>query len=114
MICDPGFFDPVASKGFTRTVSLLFATLAGRSIGVAAKGLKATVARDPDRVPTGSGSSIGAGHWTVVSEEKSRRRKLETDERARIGCDPFRQGRNLPDETGTGRSGIRASIHKTQ
>src|SRR6267154_1795015 len=35
----PGFFDPVASKGFTSAVSLLFATLAERAISVAAKGL---------------------------------------------------------------------------
>jgi hypothetical protein len=35
----PVFFVSVASKGFSRTVSLLFATLVGRSINVAAKGL---------------------------------------------------------------------------
>jgi len=34
-------FVSVASKGFSLGVSLLFATLAGRSIGVAAKGVKA-------------------------------------------------------------------------
>jgi hypothetical protein len=34
------YFVSVASKGFSETVSLLFATLAGRSISVAAKGLK--------------------------------------------------------------------------
>src|SRR6266478_3753697 len=37
--CTPLFFVSVASKGLTPTVSLLFATLAGRSISVAAKGL---------------------------------------------------------------------------
>jgi hypothetical protein len=36
----PLFFVSVASKGFSQTVSLLFATLAGRSIRVAAKGLR--------------------------------------------------------------------------
>ena len=43
----------------------MFATLAWRSISVAAKGLKAMVERDPDRV--------GAGVWTVVREEKNGR-----------------------------------------
>jgi len=43
----------------------LFATLAGRSISVAAKRLRGMVERDPDRV--------GAGEWTVVSEEKDGR-----------------------------------------
>ena len=57
----PVFFVSVASKGLSQAVSLLFATLAGRSISVAAKGLKATVGDDSDRVPTGSGSLIGAG-----------------------------------------------------
>ena len=35
----PLFFVSVASKGLSHTVSLLFATLAGRSISVAAEGL---------------------------------------------------------------------------
>jgi hypothetical protein len=35
----PLFFVSVASKGFTHAVSLLFATLAGIFISVAAKGL---------------------------------------------------------------------------
>jgi hypothetical protein len=34
------FFISVASKGLSSTVSLLFATLAGRSISVAVKGLR--------------------------------------------------------------------------
>ncbi len=38
----PLFFVSVASKGFGYTVSLLFATLAGRSISVAVKGLRGT------------------------------------------------------------------------
>jgi hypothetical protein len=38
----PVFFVSVASKGFSQTVSLLFATLAGRSISVAAKGFRET------------------------------------------------------------------------
>jgi hypothetical protein len=41
----PLFFVSVASKGFISTVSLLFATLAGRSISVASKGLKEDGAR---------------------------------------------------------------------
>jgi hypothetical protein len=36
----PLFFVSVASKGFSHGVSLLFATLAGRFISVAAKGLR--------------------------------------------------------------------------
>jgi len=36
----PVFFVSVASKEFSWNVSLLFATLAGRAISVAAKGLK--------------------------------------------------------------------------
>ena len=55
------FFVSVAAKELSQAVSFLFATLAGRSISVAAKGLKAIVDGDSDRVPTGSGSSIGAG-----------------------------------------------------
>jgi hypothetical protein len=51
----PLFFVSVASKGFSQGVSLLFATLAGRSISVAAEGLKAIV---------------GSRQWTVVSREK--------------------------------------------
>jgi len=62
----PMFFVSVASKWFSKTVSLLFATLAGRSISVAAKGVKAIVGSDPD--------SVGAGQWTLVGEEKNRRR----------------------------------------
>jgi len=64
----------------------LFATLAGRSISVAAKGLKAIVGSNPD--------GVGAGQWTVVSEEKNKKSELERDEpfetkgkRARIGGD---------------------------
>jgi len=76
----------------------LFATLAGRSISVAAKEVKEIVGSDPDRV--------GAGQWTEVSEEKNRRRKLERDERARVGCGSFREGRNLPDKIVTGRSRV--------
>src|SRR6266446_3050094 len=38
----PLFFVSVASKGFSLAVSLLFATLAGRSISVAVKGLRRT------------------------------------------------------------------------
>jgi hypothetical protein len=34
------FFVSVASKGFSKTVSLLFATLAGRCISVAVKGFR--------------------------------------------------------------------------
>jgi hypothetical protein len=41
----PVFFVSVASKGFSYTVSLLFATLAGRFISVAAKGLREEAGR---------------------------------------------------------------------
>jgi hypothetical protein len=39
--CAPGFFVSVASKEFSSDISLLFATLAGKWISVAAKGLRA-------------------------------------------------------------------------
>jgi hypothetical protein len=41
--CAPLFFVSVASKRVSPAVSLLFATLAGRSISVAGKGLKAAL-----------------------------------------------------------------------
>ncbi len=41
----PLFFVSVASKGLSPTVSLLFATLAGKTINVAAKGLTRTLRR---------------------------------------------------------------------
>jgi hypothetical protein len=47
------FFVSVASKGLSQAVSLLFATLAGTSISVASKGLKAIVGGDSDRVGAG-------------------------------------------------------------
>jgi hypothetical protein len=40
VIPPPVFFVSVASKGLSLAVSLLFATFAGRSISVAAKGLR--------------------------------------------------------------------------
>ena len=62
-------------------VSLLFATLAGRPIRVAAKGLK---------------TIMGTDQRTVVSEEKNKKSELERDEqRGGMRCDSFRQGRNL-------------------
>jgi hypothetical protein len=61
----PVFFVSVASKGFSQGVSLLFATLAGRFISVAGKGVKAMAERNPDWV--------GAGQWTVVISQKNRR-----------------------------------------
>jgi hypothetical protein len=63
------FFVSVASKGLSYGVSLLFATFAGRFINVAAKGLKAMVEWDSDR--------IGAGQWPVVSGEKNWRWGME-------------------------------------
>jgi hypothetical protein len=42
----------------------LFATLAGRFISVAGKGLKAIVGGDPDR---------GVGQWKVLSSQKNGR-----------------------------------------
>src|SRR5712692_6064065 len=101
--CTPLFFVSVAFKGLSHAVSLLFATLAGRSIGVAAKGLKGR-GGSPDRVP----DRVGAGgisapclywisdvRWTVFSREKNKRLKLERGRqtnrgkagRARMGCD---------------------------
>jgi hypothetical protein len=53
------FFVSVASKGFSQTVSLLFAILAGRSISVADKRLKRKVGSDSDRAGTGQGSVVG-------------------------------------------------------
>ncbi len=61
----PLFFVSVASKGLSQSVSLLFATLAGRSISVASKGLKARVGSGPE--------TVGAGQWTAVSGEKNGR-----------------------------------------
>jgi hypothetical protein len=46
----PLLFVSVASKGFSQTVSLVFATLTERCISVAAKGLKAMVGSGPDGV----------------------------------------------------------------
>jgi len=81
----------------------LFATLAGRFISVAAKGLEARVGSDPDTILEKLGAGgISAprlmwsfdGQWAVVSEEKNSGRKREGDkpfsdqgERARMGCD---------------------------
>ncbi len=56
--CAPLFFARIASKGLSQAVSLLFTTLAGRLIRVAAKGLKAIV---------------GTDQRTVVSERKTRK-----------------------------------------
>ena len=56
------FSVSVASKGFGKAVSLLFATLAGRTISVAAKGVKGRVRRD---------ESVGA-------EWRTWRRKITT------------------------------------
>jgi hypothetical protein len=60
----PVFFVSVASKGFSYTVSLLFATLTGRSVSVAGKGLKRKVGSDSDMV--------GAGQRRVPGERKDR------------------------------------------
>ena len=46
----PCFFVSVASKGLTSTISLLFATLAGRRVNVADKGLRAMVSSDRQTV----------------------------------------------------------------
>jgi len=75
------FFVSVAAKGLNCTVSFLFATLAGRSISVAAKGFKAIVG---SITPTGSGQ-VG-GQWSVG------RKSGNTDWRE---VRPFRPGRNL-------------------
>jgi len=78
--CARLLFVSVASKGLTQAVSLLFTTLAGRLISVAAKGLKAI---------------MGTDQRTVVSGEKNKKSDLERDERGGMMCDSFRQGRNL-------------------
>ena len=64
----PLFFVSVASKGLNMAVSLLFATLAGRSMSVAAKGLKARV-DSPDPVGISAPQLMWSfdGQWTVVS-----------------------------------------------
>ncbi len=59
----PRFFISVASKGLGQSVSLLFATLARRSISVAAKGLIAIV---------------GGNQWTVFSGEKNATSKVRS------------------------------------
>jgi hypothetical protein len=56
----------------------LFATLAGKSIGVAAKGLKGIVRRDPVRVE--------AGQWKVVARPV-RQRKEHFDAHGKRGED---------------------------
>jgi hypothetical protein len=71
----PVFSVSVASKGLSHTISLLFATLAGIFISVAAKGLKARV---------------GSDQWTVVSEGKNKKTELERDERGWMRCDSSR------------------------
>jgi len=76
LICDPGFFE-AAVKRLSQTVSLLFATLTGRSISVAAKGVKAIAGSDPDRVVV--------GQWTAVSEQKNRKKHPEPVW-AGVGC----------------------------
>jgi len=63
------FFVSVASKELSSSVTLLFTTLAGRSVTVAAKGLKAIVGGNLGRV--------GAGRRMVVSREKDGEHRLE-------------------------------------
>ncbi len=91
----PLFFVSVASKGFSCGVSLLFATLAGRSVSVAAKRLRARVRSGPDRV--------GAGQWTVVSGEKNGGSKPERGE-------PFPTGSESSIGAPFGAQGKRARI----
>jgi len=55
------FFVSIASKGLSQDVSLWFATLAGKSISVAAKGVK-TIVGGPQ--PVGAGSVHGAKETT--------------------------------------------------
>ena len=53
------FFLSVASKGLSRSVNLLFATLTSGSISVAAKGLKSIEGRNPDKVGTVGPDRVG-------------------------------------------------------
>ena len=58
------FFVSIASKELSQDVSLLFATLAGRFISVAVKGLKARVGSGPCAVMSGEKNG-GAGRLKV-------------------------------------------------
>ena len=58
------FFVSVAAKGVSSTVSLLFATLAGRCISVAAKGLTRTRCwRESNWVGTEDSEGVGRTAW---------------------------------------------------
>jgi hypothetical protein len=71
----PLFFVSVASKGFTHAVSLLFATLAGIFISVAAKGLM------------GEFSEVWQGTEFGDREYTSGQAREETGRLARMGGD---------------------------
>jgi len=64
----PPVFVSVASKEFNNTVSLLFATHAGRSISVAAKELKGMVAID-GRIAGGAQKQMGCESWFAQASE---------------------------------------------
>jgi hypothetical protein len=68
----PAFSVSVAAKEFSLAVSPLFATLARRSISVAAKGLKAIMGRDPERAGALSRRSL------IGQSEKGKNRPMLT------------------------------------
>jgi hypothetical protein len=75
----PSFFVSVASKGVKNIVSLLFATLAGRSKSVAAKGLGGQIwlqsgrlagrKVDDTEVPRGEGRAEQTGRWLSITTD---------------------------------------------
>ena len=86
----PAFFVGVASKRLSRTVSLLFATLAGRFTSVAAKGLMAVVGS----APTGSGQALFAEAEGMKSDGRAAGSKV-------CGIAMAPSSPNLPGAQGT-------------
>ena len=70
----PLFFVSVASKGFSWTVSLLFATLAGRRTSVAAKGLAhAKCWRESNRLEWEDPGGVRKTAWRASMVRRARR-----------------------------------------
>jgi hypothetical protein len=89
----PLFFVSVASKGFSLDVSLLSATLAGRPISVAGKGLirawsTALDGKVPDRVLDGLPDRIGVG-WAGRTNRRQTGERIRTS--ARLSFDKHRR-----------------------